>query len=847
MLKSLASPLSLAFAVVVFLAGCTQKPKANGPTRMGGNGPGSPIGGERPEAGSPIKGGVKINLAGNSESLTDNFFTAYDTLNMTPAEKRGRAIWYQGTLGNGIFHTKVLQQRFGVYIDWYKVLNSAKRDQRFAIWGVINDPDCVPGDASSFGFDKCPGDDELLKRVGEIDYIDPACDLEKKIPGGNASFKQEDACKLQFGTSTGVVGLRKFPNPQFNEKLWLKRNGGRTYDKFTGERLQDASIEPPFLVGMSCAGCHVGFNPLHPPANPEHPKWDNISGTIGGQHLRMSEILGSGMPAGHLLVQALTNAQAGATDTSAVPHDETFNPGTINALFNLDIRVRDNSTVKKEVIRSFRGTDGKFGQRKVFKDLSTPNILKGGEDDVGPDIAVQRVYVNIGMCARECWVNHLPNIKAITGRNSSQTPFDIDQCRRDCGEWRALEDRVGDVLSFLVTRRADDLKDAVNKDGEKVGEAMIKKIEAEEVTFGGETMSKLELGRRSFAKNCAECHSSLKPTREGQKRNETFFLGIKDYRKTEAMKIMNGSVEARVEWVRTDWMGNDALTRVQELEVNQCRALHSNHMAGHVWDQFSSEDYKKRASVELSQGKGPDGEIRPSITVDGGRGYMRNISLISAWATAPFLHNNALGDTLCNRTPNLEAARAIEGGGELQGYEGCVENADAVSVEDRVRLYENSMKALLNPKDRGRKVLRTYKDVVINFGPKMNPSQFEVLHDISQLAGGLLNPGKDIAKLVKQRLELKIPKGTPVNYMASLNERAFINGQLQKVAGENMAERYTKLVQLFDALGKDANLLAEEMTKYSHCSDLEEDKGHNFGSQLSDVEKDALIQFVKTL
>jgi len=30
--------------------------------------------------------------------------------------------------------------------------------------------------------------------------------------------------------------------------------------------------------------------------------------------------------------------------------------------------------------------------------------------------------------------------------------------------------------------------------------------------------------------------------------------------------------------------------------------------------------------------------------IEGGPGYLRNISLLSVWATAPFLHNNAVGD-----------------------------------------------------------------------------------------------------------------------------------------------------------------------------------------------------------
>ena len=101
------------------------------------------------------------------------------------SERAGREIWYKATAGNARFHTYVFQQRINVLIDWYRVLNAAERNDRFAAWGMINDPGCcVPGSAGcpakslddTYGFDWCPGDDELLAFVGRDGYRDPACD-----------------------------------------------------------------------------------------------------------------------------------------------------------------------------------------------------------------------------------------------------------------------------------------------------------------------------------------------------------------------------------------------------------------------------------------------------------------------------------------------------------------------------------------------------------------------------------------------------------------------------------------------------------------------------------------------
>jgi hypothetical protein len=98
-----------------------------------------------------------------------------------------------------------------------------------------------------------------------------------------------------------------------------------------------------------------------------------------------------------------------------------------------------------------------------------------------------------------------------------------------------------------------------------------------------------------------------------------------------------------------DWLGNDERIPFGIIGTNMCRALHDNHNKGHIWEEFSSETLKKCAAGSVKQvfnrvipliGGLPFGERK----IDGGAGYMRNISLLSVWATAPFLHNNAIGE-----------------------------------------------------------------------------------------------------------------------------------------------------------------------------------------------------------
>src|SRR5262245_6999298 len=211
---------------------------------------------------------------------------------LDPSEIAGREIWYKATAGNSRFHTYVFQQRAGIFIDWFRVLRADQRDDRFAAFGLINDPGCcTPGAEGcpakspdeTYGFDWCPGDQELLKFVGRTGYRDPACDFRDAAPAADHPHhakkdQRQSSCDLAFGTSTGALGYRKFPNPRFDRERWLKLNGklgswegfsktlssDRNNSDYGVRHLADGSIEPPFLIGTSCGSCHIAFDPLNP-------------------------------------------------------------------------------------------------------------------------------------------------------------------------------------------------------------------------------------------------------------------------------------------------------------------------------------------------------------------------------------------------------------------------------------------------------------------------------------------------------------------------------------------------------------------------------------------------------
>jgi hypothetical protein len=685
---------------------------------------------------------------------------------LTASEALGLDIWYKATAGNKFHHSYVLAQRFDAPIDWYRIFGSPSRGKRFAQHGLIPDPDCRPGNDSSYGFDLCEGDEELLKYVGKEGYKDPACNLQ--APG------LEDACRLEFGTSAGALGYRKFPNPRFKKENW---KGWEKYDP------KDASIEPPFLFGTSCGSCHIGFDPLRPPQDVENPKWENIDGTVGNMFLDVTAIFTSGFGEKNIFWQALSHVRPGTTDTSAVPNDMIHNPGTINAIINLDKRPTFEETVTRWRRENPSGP-WSFGTKKE----SVMHILKGGEDSVGADVAVIRVYVNIGMCSEQCWQNNLIHIKQFSGPGLSQRPFDIAQCRKDCGYWRSVEDRLPDLVNFLLHRRPTDLKDAIDERGQRVGDSHLREVKAKFDSQYTEEGGVFEAGRRVFARECARCHSSLKPKLPGQTRDEAFFL------KQDFLKIDDKGV-------RLDWLGNDERVDASLVGTVRCRALHDNHNKGRIWEQFSSETFKASATPSgIPELQGKEGS---------GRGYYRNLSLLSLWAHAPFMHNNAIGPEQCG--PNNK-----------QDWP-CVK-ADP-SIEGRIARYEASMKELLYPETRQEKISRTSETI------------------------GLTVTVPFTQKKIPLPVQLSIPQGTPVALLGSLDMKSFVNDLLnglgQEIKGKNTIETARILQKkVNEVIGSKDNLLST-LGRYSRCTDLVENKGHIFGAELSQREKNALIQYLK--
>jgi hypothetical protein len=452
------------------------------------------------------------------------------------------------------------------------------------------------------------------------------------------------------------------------------------------------------------------------------------------------------------------------------------------------------------------------------------HILKGGEDSIGAREAIQRVYFNIGSCSEECWLNHLTDLRQLdpNQRNYGQTPFDIGQCRRDCAGFRAIEDRLDFIAQFFLAVKPADLYQARGLDD--VGD-LIEQLEAEPgVGKGGWAK-----GKAVFVKNCARCHST-----QSQPSDATDFTALKDGE-------------------RVDWLGNDKEIPASEVGTYRCRSLHSNHMKGHVWEEYASETYRARKAVNFQGSRD---------VADGGLGYYRNISLINVWAHAPFLHNNAIGPEICGKPGRSDKATDLyrspyvtidTTSATSAGRYKRVSDPPACwpydpSVEGRYKLFQASMDELLNPQKRVQKV--------------------SLLDEPIRLAVGPSTLGNRDIKI--KQIKLTVPAGVPAGLLVSFQHKllvedlvlaktkpAALKAKLEKNLGS--PEEAEKTFKLLDRLGTDivrhlddAYLIAEQDAKpllalYATCTDEVENGGHPFGQNLPDADKKALTAFLATL
>ena len=79
------------------------------------------------------------------------------------------------------------------------------------------------------------------------------------------------------------------PNPDFDEAP--PRPGTRSATTPIPSYYNRKDLVRPYRVGMACGFCHVGPDPVKPPADAENPKWENLSSSnVGAQYFWVDRI-----------------------------------------------------------------------------------------------------------------------------------------------------------------------------------------------------------------------------------------------------------------------------------------------------------------------------------------------------------------------------------------------------------------------------------------------------------------------------------------------------------------------------------------------------------------------------
>src|ERR1700730_16019885 len=292
---------------------------------------------------------------------TEDYFRDMDNAAaMTPEEVQGRNMWLVWTGGNDRFWDKVTKDNLATF-DLLKIITShpsqnycdgkrCDRDTRWSFMGAINEP-C---------FDKATASDPqrfgLWLDVRRKDCPEDPFAREEKYPGvkiGARGTTFSDGTKLPvgsyFGYPTGIVGLRLFPNPDFNQAAKNKWDAERYY---TDENYyKDPNLIRPYRVGMACGFCHVGPSPTHPPADPSNPQWSNLNSTVGAQYLWLDRVVVYSGDTKEFLYQLMHSYPPGTMDTSLVSTDYINNPRTMNAVYLLEQRLAESRIWGKETLK----------------------------------------------------------------------------------------------------------------------------------------------------------------------------------------------------------------------------------------------------------------------------------------------------------------------------------------------------------------------------------------------------------------------------------------------------------------------------------------------------------------
>ena len=682
---------------------------------------------------------------------------------------------------------------------------------RYGLWLDVRDPSCPP---------------------------DPFADAQK-YPGVKIGARGKTVpVGSYYGEPTGVIGFRLFPNPDFDENARKKWNSDRFYNDPSYYYSPD--LVRPYRVGMSCAICTVGPNPIRPPADPE-PEVGESELERSGQAILWDRLFNwrGVRDEGSLFYQALHAYRPGTVDTSLVSSDNINNPRTMNAVYYLLPRMGlakkwgketlAGGNLKNKQFNDFVPAADPLAQFFVWPSTTwTPRVLKDGSDSVGALGALNRVYINIGLFSEE-WLLHFRPL--VGGRPIS--PIQIEVADKNSNYWRATEMQTPYLARFfLASTDPHHLRDAPGGTG-----------------YLTESAAVLQRGKIVFAERCARCHSSKGPDLPAgldleNAAGPNYLTKWNEYwawTKTEDFKNRMRPIVLADDFLRDNFLSTDLRVPITLLGINACSPLATNAIRDNIWDNFSSESYKQLPPV---------GTIKIRHPVTGAESDY--VIPAAAAATSGRLRSSASGrPRRFSRT-----IRSAASSGES-------------SVDARLRSFQDSVEQLLWPEKRDKDPLfanengpgvgvidRTTADSYAEIPEAYIPDYLRPLVGLGHRLFPFLVGGSGYSVKIGP-----FPKGMPVNLITSMDVAGFDLPESQRAEHRKrvlaLLTRTKKELKDSRDLGATLGRLVDEMLAVSKCKDFVVNKGHYFGTTLfesiepgepglSDDDKRALIAFIKT-
>ena len=141
-----------------------------------------------------------------------------------------------------------------------------------------------------------------------------------------------------YGLSSGVVGLRLFPNPNFDTKAlerWLK-----VKDKYASIRSAIPSLVRPYPRRHELRVLPCLVPPAESAARPRRTRRGRTSPATSAPSICGSAaVFGNLLPKNNFVYHILDSQPPGTIDTSLIASDNINNPNTMNSVFNLAQRV----------------------------------------------------------------------------------------------------------------------------------------------------------------------------------------------------------------------------------------------------------------------------------------------------------------------------------------------------------------------------------------------------------------------------------------------------------------------------------------------------------------------------